>query len=243
MLFRASSFTAVAISTLALLGHLSNNPPTVQAHSWLDCVDWKFNNPGVKRWGDKYGECRGYARRYPINKEFGSLDSASPSRHYQQDHIKDPLPCSDRRHGKDKGSDETKADPPEDAYGGKYGRMTETYVGDTLCLRWPAKNHAEDNEDDDMMVQVYLSKVNNGPDPKKQSQLKGYLVDELPYKNCDPGKNADRRACGGCFKVPMRSSGIYLLQWRWELNEGEWYTSCADVKIGNGQKKKRTIRS
>ncbi|KAF9975880.1 hypothetical protein BGZ73_000278 [Actinomortierella ambigua] len=232
MLFRATSYTAVVLSTLTLLGHLSTNMSTVQAHSWLACTDWKFKTPNSNRWGDNDGECKGYARRYPLKGAFGKLDSADPSRHYQQAHIDDPLPCSDREHGKDKGSDETRGDPVESAYGGKYGQMTETRVGDELCLRWPAKNHAEDNEDDTDVI-VYLTKNRNSEDPKKQSQLKeDYRVATLPYKNCNKGKNSDTRPCGGCFKVPVRASGIYLLQWRWELNKGEWYTSCADVKIG-----------
>jgi len=58
----------------------------------------------------------------------------------------------------------------------------------------------------------------------------------LPFKNCDAGSNEDRRACGGCFKVPARAPGTYLMQWRWMLNKNEWYTSCADVYIGAKKK-------
>ncbi|KAF9160891.1 hypothetical protein DFQ26_005075 [Actinomortierella ambigua] len=232
MLLRASSYTSVVLSTLTLLGYLSTNLSTVEAHSWLACCDWRFKNPGSNKWGDGDGECHGYARRYPLKGEFYSLDSANPSRHYQQDHVKDPLPCSDHKAGKDVGADETKADPIEAAYGGsKYGPMTETRVGQELCLRWPAKNHAEDNEND-TEVQVYLSKNKDSPDPTKQSQLKDSFRVDLKFKNCNSAKNSDRRPCGGCFTVPPRAAGYYLLQWRWELNPDEWYTSCADVKIG-----------
>ncbi|KAG0284866.1 hypothetical protein BGZ96_010802 [Linnemannia gamsii] len=222
------TLAAVLLSTLTILSF-------VEAHSWGDCIDWRFNDPSEEAWGSSDGECKGYARRFPVDSEFGALDHANPSRHYQQK-LKDKkdsdsaLPCSDGKHGKDVGSDETRENPVESAYGGEYGAMTHTRVGDTLCVRWPAKNHAEDNEDDDMMVLINLAK-SEGEDPTQKVLTKSKVA-ELPYKNCDEGENPDRRPCGGCFKVPMRASGTYLLQWRWMLNPGEWYTSCADIQIG-----------
>ncbi|KAF9175678.1 hypothetical protein BGX20_002281 [Mortierella sp. AD010] len=104
-------------------------------------------------------------------------------------------------------------------------------VGDTLCVRWPAKNHAVSNEPNHM-VQINLSKVRNRKDISQQQLLQN-TVAQLPFKNCNKGSNEDRRPCGGCFKVPARASGIYLLQWRWILNQNEWYTSCADIQIGS----------
>ncbi|KAG0309726.1 hypothetical protein BGZ98_008862 [Dissophora globulifera] len=236
MLFSATTRTAILVSALAIL---SSHTPQAEAHSWADCIDWKFNTPSKQDWSDKGGHCVGYARRFPLGKEFGSLDHASPSRHYQQDH-KDPdsaLPCSDGHHGADVGSNETLASPPSKAYGGKYGAMTVTTVGDTLCVRWPAKNHAEKNEDN-TVVQINLSKKANHADPSQQELIKN-KVTELPYKNCGSNSNTDRRPCGGCFKVPVRASGIYLLQWRWMLNPGEWYTSCADIQIGSSKTARR----
>ncbi|KAF9197136.1 hypothetical protein BGZ59_005701, partial [Podila verticillata] len=162
------------------------------AHSWADCIDWRFNNPKKQDWSDKGGKCMGYARRFPTGKAFGSLDSADPSRHYQQVH-KNPdsaLPCSNRKAGVEPGSDETRANPPAKAYGGKYGRMTVTSVGDTLCVRWPAKNHAAKNEPNGM-VQINLSKVRNGADISQQELLKNTIA-RLPYKNCMAGSNQDR---------------------------------------------------
>ncbi|KAG0366559.1 hypothetical protein BC939DRAFT_500481 [Gamsiella multidivaricata] len=230
MLFK-TSFTALVVASLAVL---STYTPQVEAHSWMDCVDWKFKNSKVQDWSDKGGKCQGYARRFPLGKAFGSLDSDWPSRHYQQTH-KNPDPnhavaCSDRKHGAEKGADETRANPVSAAYGGKFGRMTVTSVGDTLCVRWPAKNHGKSGESK-TTVQINLSKVRNGKDISQADLLKNTIA-KLPYKNCMKGSNEDRRACGGCFKVPTRASGVYLLQWRWMLNKGEWYTSCADIQIG-----------
>ncbi|CAO3571820.1 unnamed protein product [Mortierella alpina] len=225
-----ASFTVLVVATLALF---TSQAPQVEAHSWADCIDWKFNNPKKPDWSDKGGKCLGYARRFPLNKAFGSLDSADPSRHYQQVHNNpnSALPCSNRRAGAEPGSDETRANPVGKAYGGKYGRMTVTSVGDTLCVRWPAKNHAAKGSSSDTVVQINLSKVRNGKDITQQELLKNTIA-KLPYRNCMSGSNEDRRACGGCFKVPVRSAGTYLLQWRWMLNKNEWYTSCADIQIG-----------
>ncbi|KAF9360041.1 hypothetical protein BGX26_010691 [Mortierella sp. AD094] len=228
-----SSFTVFVVATLAVF---SSYTPQVEAHSWADCIKWQFNKAGSQDWSDNGGKCLGYARRFPINKPFGSLDDADPNRQYEQDN-KDPnnaLPCSNGKAGTEPGSDETLASPPSAAYGGKWGQMTITNVGDTLCVRWPAKNHAVADEPNHM-VQINLSKVRNGKDISQQQLLQN-TVAQLPFKNCNKGgTNDDRRPCGGCFKVPVRASGIYLLQWRWMLNKNEWYTSCADIQIGGGK--------
>jgi len=230
-----STFTFVAIAALALF---TQAPQTAEAHSWADCVDWKFKNAKDGKagqlhqdWSDKNGKCAGYARRFPLGKAFGSLDSAYPNRHYMQDRKRpdSALACSNRRAGSEPGSDETRANPVSKAYGGNYGKMTVTSVGNTLCVRWPAKNHAAKNEQN-REVYINLSKATNGKDIS-QKELNQNTIAKLPYKNCRAGKNEDRRACGGCFKVPRRSPGVYLLQWRWMLNKNEWYTSCADIQI------------
>ncbi|KAF9334868.1 hypothetical protein BG006_001338 [Podila minutissima] len=223
MFFKISACTLLVISALALF--TSTTP--VDAHSWAACIDWRFKH-GKEAWGDDDGECMGFARRFPLGKGFASLDHANPGRHYQQDGDHAPA-CSDGEHGKDVGSNETRADPPEKAYGGKYGAMTVTSVGKKLCVRWPAKNHAEENESDKLMVLINLAKE-GGKDPS-QDVLTDSLVVGIPYKNCDKGPVPDERPCGGCFTVPSRAPGIYTLQWRWMLNKGEWYTSCADIKI------------
>ncbi|KAF8969761.1 hypothetical protein BGZ46_010628 [Entomortierella lignicola] len=228
-----TSFTLIAIAALAVF---SSHTPQVEAHSWADCINWKFKKPakqGMEDWSDSNGSCQGYARRFPLSHAFGSLDNADPNRHYQQDR-KDPnnaLPCSNGKAGKEPGSDETLANPVSKAYGGKWGKMTVTKVGDTLCVRWPAKNHAVKDEPNNP-VQINMSKVRNGKDVTQAALLKNTIA-KLDYKNCNKGSNQDRRPCGGCFKVPVVASGTYLLQWRWMLNKNEWYTSCADIQVGS----------
>ncbi|KAF9572058.1 hypothetical protein EC968_010389 [Mortierella alpina] len=229
MIFSKTIYASLLVSAAVVF----TSAPSVEAHSWAACINWKFNNKQKPDWSDKGGKCLGYARRYPYKNIFYSLDSRSPSRHYQQP--KNGPACSDGIHGKDKdvGSDERPGKKSiSEAYNGQWGPMTTTKVGNKLCVRWPAKNHAEKNEDE-TMVWINMSKKPVRPgqkDPSQKSLDKNNVI-KLPYKNCGKNKNTDRRPCGGCFEVPEREPGIYLLQWRWMLNPGEWYTSCADVEI------------
>ncbi|KAG0045977.1 hypothetical protein BGZ89_005448, partial [Linnemannia elongata] len=119
---------------------------------------------------------------------------------------------------------ESRASPVSAAYGGQFGRMTVTTVGDTLCARWPAKNHAQPSHAN-FTVHIYLSKAQNGKDDTQMELLKNNIAN-LNFRNCNVGPNEDRRPCGGCFKVPARAKGTYLLQWRWA-----GYASCADIQI------------
>ncbi|KAF9923238.1 hypothetical protein FBU30_006686 [Linnemannia zychae] len=203
-----------------------------EAHSWADCVDWRFNDPAKPGWSDKHGKCFGWARQYPVNSgvSFGGLDSASPNRHYLQD-PNDFTPCSDRNHGREPGADETRQNPISRAYGGRWGTMASAKVGEKICVRWPAKNHAVKSERD-RGVFINMPPTPTVKDPN-QSQLMKMNIDKLSYKNCTqiPG-DTDRTPCGGCFTVPEnRVPGIYLVQWRWELNDNEWYTSCWDLQV------------
>ncbi|KAF9315396.1 hypothetical protein BGZ91_005799 [Linnemannia elongata] len=219
-----SLFTlATAFALLAILA---------EAHSWADCVDWRFNDPAKPGWTDKHGKCHGWARQYPVNSgvRFGGLDSASPNRHYQQD-PDDFIPCSDKFHGNEPGADETRQNPISRAYGGRFGAMASVKAGDEICVRWPAKNHAVKDERD-RGVFINMPPTPTVRDPN-QSQLMKMTIATLRYKNCNhiPG-DSDHTPCGGCFRVPEnRTAGTYLVQWRWELNNNEWYTSCWDLQV------------
>ncbi|KAG0286849.1 hypothetical protein BGZ96_009110 [Linnemannia gamsii] len=219
-----SLFTlATAFALLAVL---------TEAHSWADCVDWKFTNPAKPGWTDKHGTCHGWARQFPYKSgvRFGDLDSSSPNRHYQQD-PDDFTACSDKNHGNEPGADETRQSPISRAYGGRFGQMASANAGEEICVRWPAKNHAVANEDD-RGVFINMPPTPTNKDPN-QSQLTKMRIAKLKYKNCDhiPG-DSDHTPCGGCFKIPDdRVTGTYMIQWRWELNDNEWYTSCWDLAV------------
>ncbi|KAG0226340.1 hypothetical protein BGW42_003747 [Actinomortierella wolfii] len=206
--------------------------PIVTAHSYADCIDWRFKHSD--------GHCAGYARRFPLGyKKFAKLDSADPNRHYQQSH-EDPdnaPPCSNGRSGEEPGADETMATPWTAAYNSKdkrghsTGPYTITKIGATLCIRWPAKNHAVPEENDLSSVNIAISDANPDKDPSQRYFNKN-IIARLNYKNCTKIGNTDTWPCGGCFKIPKSvKPGHHVLQWRWRLNSNEWYTSCADMII------------
>ncbi|KAF9196229.1 hypothetical protein BGZ49_002870, partial [Haplosporangium sp. Z 27] len=183
-------------------------------------------------WTDKHGKCFGYARKFPYKSKtkFGNLDSADPNRHYQQN-PKDFTSCSDGKHGREPGADESRQNPISKSYGGNWGNMATVTAGDQMCVRWPAKNHAVKDERD-RGVFINSPDTITTKDPS-QSQLMKMTLAKLPYKNCNPIKgDTDHTPCGGCFTIPAdRKAGTYMFQWRWELNDNEWYTSCWDVKV------------
>jgi len=228
MLARSTLCALVAALALALLS------TTTEAHSWADCVDWRFNNPNKPGWTDQLGKCFGYARQFPYKNgvKFGKLDSADPNRHYEQSHTKDPDACSNGHNGKEPGSDESRKNPISKAYGGKWGPMSTAVPGQKMCIRWPSKNHAPEDGVPDVFV--YMPKDITTKD-LKQSQLLKSQVARLPFDNCNEiggKKGKDLWPCGGCFNIPKDlKTGTYMVQWRWELNRGEFYTSCWDVRV------------
>ncbi|KAF8946182.1 hypothetical protein BGZ47_001169 [Haplosporangium gracile] len=223
MLFRTSIIVSAALTLVATM---------VEAHSWADCVDWRFNDPNKPGWRASDGKCFGWARQYPINSgvQFGGLDSYSPNRHYQQD-PKDFVPCSDHNHGIEPGADETRQSPISKAYGGRFGAMATTTAGQKMCVRWPAKNHAKPNEPNNP-VWINMPKTILTKDPN-QSGFSSANIAKLNYKNCNQiDGDTDHTPCGGCFDVPADlASGSYVIQWRWELNNNEYYTSCWDLQV------------
>ncbi|KAI1308388.1 hypothetical protein EDD11_004317 [Mortierella claussenii] len=237
-LLSKASIALLAASIIVLL-----SAPAVESHSYVDCVDWRFKDPKNKSWSDKNGACFGYARRFPLKaKPFAKLDSDDPNRHYQQTHKNpDPdhaLPCSNGKVGEEPGADETMAHPVTAAYSGKdqrgrkTGQMTAVKVGGQLCVRWPAKNHAVPDETDRPVTIAFTKAPNASKDPTQQEFLSN-VITKLHYKNCtDKGSDTDIWPCGDCFTLPSSvKPGNHVMQWRWQLNSNEHYTSCADIKV------------
>lgn len=236
-------------------------------HSWLDCADWRFNDPNVKKFSDNDGTCHGYPRRWPVDRlPYGGEDGYRYFRHYEQDPNRqnaDFMPsCSQfTRLGNDGvtlvGSDERRGNPISAAYapnddpdGFPLGQMTVVTPGQEICMRWPAKNHAGHVNDNNMVFINWATQPNEDP---TQVQLNTMTVAELRFRNCpepgvpstgdQTGAGSDRMPCGGCFTVPERAPGNYLVQWRWMLNQGEWYTSCADVAVEEKEGSASTTRA
>ncbi|ORY07636.1 hypothetical protein K493DRAFT_332704 [Basidiobolus meristosporus CBS 931.73] len=216
-----------------------------EAHSWVDCMDWRFKNPSKKSFDDNAGDCYGFARRFPVKQKggkyigqyaFGSLDSTGASRHYKQNEKSPdtwPACSTGKRLGGDEevGTDETKANPVTKAYGGKWGPITVAKAGQQLCVRWPAKNHKNEPNN---IVYINMPPSPTSKDPT-QKELNKWNIAKLQYGNCFSG-GSDKARCGGCFTIPKdRKPGDYLIQWRWMLKgddgKAEWYTSCSDVQV------------
>ncbi|KAF9119106.1 hypothetical protein BGX30_004081, partial [Mortierella sp. GBA39] len=143
-LFTTLSKAALPIFAASLILLLTQK---AEAHSYADCIDWRFKDPKNPSWSDRNGACFGYSRRFPLNsKPFAKLDSGSPNRHYQQSR-KNPDPNhshadSDGKRGEEPGADETMGNPISAAYNGKdkHGRNTGVQTVSTpdeeLCIRW-----------------------------------------------------------------------------------------------------------
>ncbi|KAF8984442.1 hypothetical protein BGZ46_007997 [Entomortierella lignicola] len=187
-----------------------------------------FKDPKKLDWSDNGGHCMGYPRRYLFDMPFATQDKFARQYFFNASNMAAP-PCSDRRGYP--GTDETRAHPVRAGYGGQFGRMTVTKVGDTLCIRWPAKNHDPvPTKLKDGSIQISMSNSRNGKDIS-QTELFNNTIARLNFSHCMPGADEDHKPCGGCFEVPYRAPGTYLLQWRWMTDPTHWYTSCADVNI------------
>ncbi|KAF9578744.1 hypothetical protein BGW38_005308, partial [Lunasporangiospora selenospora] len=186
-------------------------------------------------WRDQDGECHGYARKYPTGFPFGTLDGKNleghDSRHYQQKSGNRNIACSFESKNNDlTGQDETRQNPISKSYGGNYGKMASTKAGDTMCVRWPAKNHAvKSQKDSGVFINMPQAILNKDPD---QDGFTAANLVNIPYKNCTIIGDDDKTPCGGCFQIPPTlQTGNYVMQWRWELNKDEWYTSCWDLDV------------
>jgi hypothetical protein len=229
---------ARAILAVLFLGFVS----LALSHSFLECADWRLNDPSKPSWLDSAGTCHGYPRRFPVgmNRAYGEYDNIEYYRHFDQGANPDTKPpCNPRIESR--ANPVSKAyGPNKDALGYTTGAMPSVPAGGQMCWTWPAKNHQ--HEDAKQYVMVNWA-PQAGVDPT-QAVFSQHTVAQLLFKNCSryPGltygtsysntKPADNnQPCGGCFKVPNRAPGIYSVQYRWQLDVGEVYTSCVDVEV------------
>jgi hypothetical protein len=235
--------------------------PFARAHSWLDCSNWKLSNPAgytsvsAQRFSDADGTCLGWARRFSIGQRpFGGNDAIQFFRHYVQPVGPTVKACrwTDGTTGSS-GSNEGAATPRSLAYTPNrdpynqftYGRMAQVQSGETICWRWPAKNHQAHVNVATNMVHVNWDDVPNRAAGTELTwnQLRTKRVASMPFGNCpvpgvpsagdSSGTGSDFKPCGGCFTVPTRNPGVYTVQWDWPFKDGdsETYTSCADIEV------------
>ena len=67
----------------------------------------------------------------------------------------------------------------------------------------------------------------------KEAWLAKYPGLSIPYSTCNPpGANIDAADCRGSFVVPTDlTPGVYTFMWWWEFNPGQFYNSCADIRV------------
>jgi hypothetical protein len=226
------------------------------AHSWLDCANWKFNDPTAyatpanRRFADADGTCLGHARRFEVGiKVFGKMDEVQFFRHYIQPFGSSDTACrvndgsySASGSNEGVGSPRSKAYAPNaNVYNQVWGLMSSVYAGDMMCWRWPAKNHLAHVNVATNVVQINWDTVPDRVGDITQNLMDTMSIGTIPWGNCPvpgvpspgdtSGVGSELRPCGGCFTVPQRAAGIYTVQWKWFFQSGETYTSCADVQI------------
>ena len=84
----------------------------------------------------------------------------------------------------------------------------------------------------------FLSRTADGGDDfshitSKEGWLQKYPGLSIPYSTCNPpGANIDRADCRGSYTVPTDlTPGVYTFMWWWEFNPGQFYRSCADMRV------------
>lgn len=234
----------------------------VECANWRFTDVTAYDDVSKQDFTDSAGSCVGYARRFPQSlKEFGKSDEMWRYRHwaYRQDIANKPT-CRPRD-DENGGSIETRVTNVAELYspnrdgnfpvgdGGSFGSMSpDVRVGDNVCWRWPGKNHAglglgttPTHVGDDSMVKVLWSPT-AGTDPS-QSIMYANEIAQIPFRRCKPGRassgdqtgvGSELAHCGGCFKVPQREPGTYLVQFSWTLNVNEVYSTCIDYTVVAG---------
>lgn len=185
------------------------------SHSWLDCLDWVGTADS--------GTCRGYARNW-------FKQPASPM---GTDVGRDRRPRAPVPQGLKCNNAETPAGP------GGYSAsapMAKVYPGQTIRLRWPAKNHAATAQAG--TVELFIGAGPGKGDDWSHITSLGAWVKKYPklqqtFSNCIPNRSGvDKAPCIGDFTLPTDlQKGIYSVMWWWEFNPGEFYNSCADMEV------------
>lgn len=141
--------------------------------------------------------------------------------------------------------------PRSNAYSKNYP-MGRWIAGETRCLAWPSKNHVATRYNPGMpshQLRLFRSERNVKRDPSQHDFFKHQIIrfgphvhmkpDYKGFQNCTAfSENNDKALCLGCFKVPRIPDGIYVMQWYWEFNKNEFYTTCFDIMVGKNTKLK-----
>jgi len=202
---------------------------SVEAHSWLSCVDYHCPNaaPGAGPQPPDSCTCRGFARNwanvmagvaFATDRGRDNRPGASPTAGGLVCDIgKEPNPGPGTQ-------------IPAGLYSADYPAATLTQ-GQSVRWRWPSKNHADTPQAG--TVEVYMGSANAGDDFTPATPITAQMSYSSDNGDCLPGAtgSTDDDDCQGTWTVPNLPPGRYSIMWWWEFNPGEFYNSCADVMI------------
>ena len=202
----------------------------VNAHSWLDCVDYDCGAAGGPTAGPQPPAsctCRGYARNW------ASVMAGVP---FAADRGRDNRPGASPTNGGlvcDAGKEPNPGPGttiPANMYSAQYPAATLA-KGQNVRWRWPAKNHAETPAAG--TVEVFFSSAPNQGDVFQNTQHSAQMSYSSDNGAClGLAQSTDTADCQGTWTVPTTlQEGRYTIMWWWEFNPGEFYNTCADVMI------------
>ena len=199
-------FTRQAICTILFAAFAAG-------HSWLDCTDYRMTSGAQSDYYDP-AVCQGYARGGQQQKDAGF--------------------------GQDTGFN-NKAQTCQ--AGNDTPQRAQYTPGQRVCLAYPAKNHVADATTNqyipDLGVKIMRTQMGDASDTftTEYQHLNGVHQDgQIDYKgfqNCPKfAENNDKALCTMCFDLEADlAAGAYAFMWQWELNAGEFYTTCWDADV------------
>jgi hypothetical protein len=209
------TFKAFYLSIVLLI----NSNHFVNSHSWVSCTDYKVNNNQPINYD--INKCSGFPR------DFESQYNSDLTKGF----------------GYDTGY-EFRSQGCRNPKNSNYNLKIANYVsGQEVCLIYPSKNHVAEYctnnpfiPDNGLFISRSAQSNSDNFDinyEHKNGQHQFGTVDYKGFQNC-PGfcQNNDKTPCYVCFNLENNiPSGIYSFKWTWELNPGEYYTTCWDAQI------------
>ena len=191
----------------------------VNSHSWVSCTDYKVTNNQPINYD--INKCSGFPR------DFESQYNSDLTRGF----------------GYDTGY-EFRSQGCRNPKNSNYNLKIANYVsGQEVCLIYPSKNHVAEYCNNNPFVPdngLFISRSAQSNSDNfnvnyehKNGKHQFGTVDYKGFQNC-PGfcQNQDKTPCYVCFNLENDiPSGVYSFKWTWELNPGEYYTTCWDAQI------------
>ena len=190
----------------------------LNAHSWLECVDYEDNTVAPYNKDKCNGFPRGFERQF---REGFGIDTGFNSLGHENQNC--PIQYS------------------PDLY--KNVKMAEYVPGQDINFVAPSKGHVAADCTNAFMpdngIKIFRSSQPFSEDYTVPLTMNGMphingQIDFLGFQRCfNFCENKDKAPCYHSFKLDtgVTQSGIYNFKWVWEFNVGEYYISCFDAMI------------